>query len=75
LITNLRAAHYNGEQDAGIDITNGTVANVRAMGIIESYKVKFQILITAAEAAEMILRVDEIIKSAPRKRESHRGNC
>jgi len=30
--------------------------------------VKRQVLISAAEAAEMILRVDDIIKAAPRRR-------
>jgi len=34
--------------------------------------IKQQILISAAEAAEMILRVDEILKSAPRQREDPR---
>lgn len=37
-----------------------------ALGITESFKVKQQVLMSASEAAEMILRVDEIIKAAPR---------
>ncbi len=36
------------------------------LGIIESFQVKRQVLVSAAEAAEMILRVDNILKSAPR---------
>ena len=31
-------------------------------------QVKAQVLLSATEAAEMILRVDDIIKCAPRKR-------
>ena len=33
------------------------------------YRVKSQVLASATEAAEMILRVDEIIKAAPRRRQ------
>lgn len=38
-------------------------------GISEAFKVKQAIVLSAIEAAEMILRVDEIITSAPRRRE------
>lgn len=36
------------------------------LGITESFQVKRQVLLSASEAAEMILRVDNIIKAAPR---------
>ncbi len=45
---------------------NGCVADIADLDIRESFKVKKQALISAAEAAEMILRVDDIIKAAPR---------
>lgn len=48
---------------------NGVVGDVAKLGITESYKVKSQVLLSAAEGAEMILRVDDIIRAAPRKRE------
>jgi T-complex protein 1 subunit beta len=41
------------------------------LGIRESFKSKLQVLVSAAEAAEMILRVDDIIKCAPRERGGH----
>jgi T-complex protein 1 subunit beta len=50
-------------------MTNGTIADVSELGITESYKVKYQILVSAMEAAEMILRIDQVIKAPPRKRE------
>lgn len=50
------------------DMENGTVGDMAALGITESYKVKQQVLISGAEAAEMILRVDDIIRQAPRQR-------
>ena len=40
-------------------------------GVTESYKLKRQVVISASEAAEMILRVDDILKATPRKREAH----
>lgn len=69
LVTRLRAAHASGNTTAGIDIMTGEVGDMQALGIKESYKSKLQVLSSAAEAAEMILRVDDIIKCAPRQRE------
>lgn len=45
------------------------VGDMQKLGIQESFKVKQAILLSATEAAEMILRVDEIITCAPRRRE------
>jgi T-complex protein 1 subunit beta len=45
------------------------VGDMEKLGIFESFKVKQAILLSATEAAEMILRVDDIITCAPRKRE------
>jgi len=57
------------------DMENGRIACVKTLGITESYAVKRQVLVSATEAAEMILRVDNIIKAAPRKRVKDRGHC
>ena len=69
LATQLRAAHAAGQRSAGLDVNNGTIGDMWALGVRESYKSKLQVLVSAAEAAEMILRVDDIIKCAPRQRE------
>lgn len=71
LVTQLRAAHNRGENASGLDVVKGAVGDMRSLGIRESYKSKLQVLVSAAEAAEMILRVDDIIKCAPRAREEH----
>ncbi len=47
-------------------MSEGTVGNMAELGITESFQVKRQVLLSASEAAEMILRVDNIIKAAPR---------
>lgn len=69
LSTQLRAAHAAGQSSAGLNVIDGTVGDMWALGIRESYKSKLQVLVSAAEAAEMILRVDDIIKCAPRERQ------
>ena len=72
LVSKIRAAHAAGEIRSGIDVRSGTVGNMQELGITEAAKLKRQVLLSAAEAAEMILRVDDIIKCAPRKREDDR---
>ena len=54
---------------------DGTVGDMEELGITESFMVKQQMVASASEAAEMILRVDDIIKAAPRKRVDDRGHC
>jgi len=70
LVGQLRAAHVSGKTTDGLDMNNESIACMKELGITESYKVKKQIVVSASEAAEMILRVDEIFKSTPRKREN-----
>jgi len=55
----------------GLDMDKGSVGCMEELGIYESMRVKEQAVISATEAAEMILRVDEIVHCAPRKREKH----
>lgn len=75
LIPKLRALHTKGEFSKGINMNKGIVADMADLKINESLAVKRQALISAAEAAEMILRVDNILKSAPRRRQpDHRGH-
>ena len=69
LVSQLRAAHAAGDSEAGLDMNQGTIGNMRELRINESYKQKRHMLIAAAEAAEMILRVDDIVKCAPRQRQ------
>jgi T-complex protein 1 subunit beta len=74
LIAKVRAAHTAGDNRAGIDIRSGTVGNMVELGIMEALKLKRQVLLSAAEAAEMILRVDDIIRCAPRRRDDDHGH-
>eukprot|EP00890_Picochlorum_soloecismus_P006861 jgi/Picsp_1/9/NSC_00009-R1_t-complex protein 1 subunit beta len=53
----------------GVDVVSGKAGDMEKLGIYESFKVKSAALMSATEATEMILRVDDIIKAAPRQRE------
>ena len=57
------------------DMDEGIVGDMSELGITESLRVKRQILLSASEAAEMILRVDNILKAAPRQRVPDHGHC
>jgi T-complex protein 1 subunit beta len=74
LVSQLRAGHNQGKTTLGIDMDKGIVADMSSLGVLESYRVKYAMLNSASEAAEMIIRVDDIIKSAPRQRVPDRGH-
>ncbi|KAF4553905.1 TCP-1/cpn60 chaperonin-like protein 1 [Elsinoe fawcettii] len=71
LVARLRKAIYNGMTSSGLDLLTpgGGVADMRELGVVESYKLKKAVVSSASEAAELLLRVDNIIRAAPRKRE------
>lgn len=69
LVSQLRAAHAEGNSTAGLDMEHGCITDVRNLGITESFKLKRQMLASAMEGAEMIIRVDDILKAAPRERD------
>jgi len=58
----------NDFKEAGINMADGTIGNMQVMGIRECLRCKDQALISACEAAEMILRCDKIVTCAPRER-------
>jgi T-complex protein 1 subunit beta len=47
----------------------GETGDMEKCGITECFRVKQQVLLSGTEAAEMIIRVDDIIKCVPRQRE------
>ncbi|KAF2740483.1 hypothetical protein EJ04DRAFT_455628 [Polyplosphaeria fusca] len=71
LVTRLRKAVYSGLTSSGLDLLSpgGGITDMRQLGVIESYKLKRAVVSSASEAAELLLRVDNIIRSAPRRRE------
>lgn len=69
LVQNLRSAIVNGNTSAGLNMFKGVVDDMKDLGVTEAFRVKEQALVSATEAAEMILRVDDIVKCAPRQRQ------
>ena len=57
------------------DMRQGKVGDMQELGITESLSVKRQVVVSASEAAEMILRVGDILKAAPRKRQADHHPC
>merc|ERR1719283_346238 len=75
LVSEMKAEHVLGKNTLGLNMYEGKTGCMNELGITESFSVKRQVLIQAAEAAEMILRVDDILKAAPRPRKEDRGHC
>lgn len=61
-LVDLRAAHENSAV-MGLDVFTGKVADMKEAGVIEPKRVKKQAIQSASEAAEMILRIDDVIAS------------
>lgn len=66
LVAKLRSSIYTGMTTSGLDLDNGVIADMRELGIVESYKLKRAVVSSASEAAEVLLRVDNIIRAKPR---------
>jgi len=63
-LTTLRSRQLRGHKSTGIDVMKGKVADMKSSDIIEPLLVKNQIISSAAEAACMILRIDDVIATA-----------
>jgi len=73
IIVELRAAHEKGEVWAGVDVFEGKVANLWEKGVVEPLSVKEQAIKSAAEAAAMILRIDDVIAASKPEEEKGKG--
>lgn len=60
-IVELRNEHSNGARTAGLNVFTGKAEDMLAAGIIEPLRVKTQEIKSATEAANMILRVDDVL--------------
>jgi len=60
-LTILRSKQQKGEKWTGIDVMKGKIANMKSSDIIEPLAVKLQVVSASAEAACMILRIDDVI--------------
>merc|ERR1712176_1184190 len=72
VMTDLRARHAAvGGVNWGIDGNKGVVADVKTLGVMDTFAVKQQTFRTAVEASAMLLRIDDIISGiSKRKKDS-----
>ncbi len=62
-LVSLRSSHEKGVKTAGLDMENGEPTDMQEKGVVEPMRVKTQAINSAAEAAVMILRIDDVIAS------------
>ncbi len=60
-LVDLRSAHESGELRAGLDVFTGEVVDNFEAGGIEPLTAKYQALTSASEAANLVLKIDDII--------------
>jgi thermosome len=59
----LRSKHEQGMKSAGLEMEKGEPIDMLELGVVEPLRVKTQAINSAAEAAVMILRIDDVIAS------------
>jgi len=62
-LVKLRSQHEKKELNAGVDVLAGKTSDMWKKGVVEPLKIKTQAVKSASEAAEMILRIDDIINT------------
>jgi thermosome len=63
-LVTLRAEHDKGKNVIGVNVLDGGVTDMTQLGVIEPLKVKTQAINSASDAAEMILRIDDVISAS-----------
>ncbi|MBW6461515.1 MAG: TCP-1/cpn60 chaperonin family protein [DPANN group archaeon] len=64
ILVELRSAHDKGNLWAGIDVFTNNTQDMLKQGVVEPVKIKTQAIKSASEAAEMILRIDDVISAS-----------
>ncbi|MFT4922365.1 MAG: thermosome [Haloarculaceae archaeon] len=62
-LVDLRAAHEGGDHQAGLNVFSGDVEDTFDAGVVEPAHVKRQAMASAAEAANLVLKIDDIISA------------
>ncbi|PSQ55361.1 thermosome subunit [Halobacteriales archaeon SW_8_68_21] len=63
LLVDLRAAHEAGDEHAGLDVFADEVVDTAEAGVVETAHAKEQAIASAAEAANLVLKIDDIISA------------
>jgi chaperonin GroEL (HSP60 family) len=70
VLTELKSKHDAGERNAGLNLFTNKVENVLEAKIIEPFDIKSQAINSSSEVAIMILRIDDIIASTDKGKNS-----
>jgi len=62
-LVDLRAAHDDGDLYAGLDVFSGEVVDSYEAGVVEPATAKQQAVVSAAEAANLILKIDDVLEA------------
>ncbi|GAA0648176.1 thermosome subunit beta [Salarchaeum japonicum] len=63
ILVDLRAAHETGEQNTGLNVLTGDLEDTYEAGVVEPAHAKEQALSSATEAANLVLKIDDIISA------------
>jgi len=71
IISDLRTAHVLIGQPCrnGLDVARGKIGDMRELGVFDPFIIKLQTILSATEAAECILRIDETVLNSSRLKE------
>ena len=64
MLVELRSEHENGHKTYGLNVFEAKAVDMLEVGVIEPMRVKTQAIASAAEAAVMILRIDDVIAAS-----------
>ena len=67
ILSELKVQHEKGKVWAGVNVQSGKVEDMKKLGVLEPLSVKTQTIKSAAEAATMILRIDDVIAGGKMK--------
>ncbi len=69
-LVKLRSRHSSGEKNAGVNVLKGRIEDLKKLRVTDPTKVKKQAISSGSEAANTILRIDDIIASTGGSRRS-----
>jgi len=67
ILSELKVQHEKGNVWAGVNVQSGKIEDMKKLGVLEALSVKTQTIKSAAEAATMILRIDDVIAGGKMK--------
>jgi thermosome len=67
ILVDLRSRHEKGEKWAGVDVYEGKAKDMTKINVYEPLAVKRQVVMSASEAASMILKIDDVIAAGKPK--------